>query len=71
MKAGREAGAYGRQVESSEDAAILSRLEQDGKVRVHEFTARDELLRLAGPVREAYARRVDAEEVLARIDAIE
>jgi len=70
VRAGREAGAYGRHVESTEDAAILSRLQQDGKVRIHEFTARDELLRLAGPVKAEYAREVDAEEMLAVIDAI-
>ena len=71
LKAGHEAGAYGRQLESSEDAMILSRLQQEGKLRVHEFLARNELLRLVAPVREAYAREVNAEEVLARIDAIE
>ncbi len=70
QRAGREAGAYGRQLESSEDAAILSQLQQEGKLRVHDFTARDELLRLAAPVKAAYARQINAEEVLARIDAI-
>lgn len=69
-RAGREAGAYGRQLESSEDAAILSRLEQEGKLRINEFTARDRLLKLAEPVKAAYAREIDAEEVLARIDAL-
>lgn len=71
VKAGREAGAYGRQIESTEDATILSRLEQEGKVRVHTFTARDDLLRLAEPVKTAYARDIGAEEVLARVNAIE
>ena len=71
VRAGREAGAYGRQIESTEDATILSRLEQEGKLRIHEFTARDELLRLAEPVKAAYAREIGAEEVLAKIDAIQ
>ena len=70
IRAGREAGAYGRQLESKEDATILSRLEKEGKVRVHEFAAREELLRLAEPVKAAYAREIDAEEVLKRVDAI-
>jgi tripartite ATP-independent transporter DctP family solute receptor len=69
-RAGREAGAYGRQLESSEDATILAQLEQEGKLRVHEFTDRDQLLRLAEPVKAAYAQQINAEEVLARIDAI-
>ncbi len=70
VRAGREAGAYGRKIESTEDATILSRLEQEGKLRIHEFTARDDLLRLAEPVKAAYAQKIDAEEVLAHIDAI-
>ena len=69
-RAGREAGAYGRQLESSEDATILSQLQQKGKLRIHEFTARDNLLKLAEPVKAAYAREIDAEEVLARINAL-
>jgi TRAP-type C4-dicarboxylate transport system substrate-binding protein len=71
MRAGREAGAYGRQLESSEDAKILSQLEREGKLRTHEFSDRDELLKLAEPVKAAYAREINAEEVLARINAIE
>jgi tripartite ATP-independent transporter DctP family solute receptor len=71
VRAGREAGAHGRRLESTEDATILSQLAQEGKLRIHDFSARDELLRLAAPVKAAYARKIDAEEVLARIDAIE
>ena len=71
QRAGREAGAYGRQIESTEDAAILSQLEQQGKLRTHRFTAREELLRLVDPVKAAYARQIHAETVLARINAIE
>jgi tripartite ATP-independent transporter DctP family solute receptor len=70
-RAGREAGVYGRQLESTEDATILAQLEQEGKLRTHEFTERDELLRLAEPVKAAYAHEINAEEVLARINAIE
>lgn len=69
-RAGREAGAYGRQLESSEDATILAQLEQQGKLRTHPFAARDDLLRLAQPVKAAYARQINAEQVLDRIDQI-
>jgi tripartite ATP-independent transporter DctP family solute receptor len=69
IKAGREAGAFGRDLESTEDAAILSQLEKDSKLRTHEFTQRDELLKLAEPVKVAYAREIKAEAVLARINA--
>ncbi len=71
QRAGREAGAYGRHLESSEDAAILSQLEKENKARTHPFTDRDELLRLAAPVKAAYAKEIKAEKVLARINAVQ
>src|SRR5687768_12791691 len=33
LKAGKEAGAYGRQIESSEDAAKLDKMEKEGKLK--------------------------------------
>jgi TRAP-type C4-dicarboxylate transport system substrate-binding protein len=69
-RAGREAGAYGRQLESSEDAAILARLEKDDKLRTHPFLERDKLLRLAEPVKMAYAKEIKADKILARINAL-
>jgi tripartite ATP-independent transporter DctP family solute receptor len=71
IRAGREAGAWGRQAESTEDAAILAQLKADGKLRTHPFTQRDELLRLAEPVKTAYAREIEADQVLARINAVQ
>lgn len=71
IKAGREAGTFGRKIESTEDAAILSNLEKDDKLRTHQFTQRDELLKLAEPVKTAYAKEIKAEKVLARINALE
>lgn len=70
VRAGREAGAHGREIESAEDAAILARLQDEGKLRVHPFSGRDELLRLAEPVKAAYAREIGSEEVLSRINSI-
>ena len=70
VKAGREAGAYGRQLESTEDAAKLARMEEEGKLRTHDFDGREELLRMAEPVKAAYAREVGGADVLARIDAV-
>jgi len=69
-RAGREAGAYGRHLESSEDADILAQLVKDNKVRTHTFTQRDELLLLAEPVKLAYAKEIKAEKILARINAL-
>jgi TRAP-type C4-dicarboxylate transport system substrate-binding protein len=70
VRAGREAGAYGRNLESSEDQARLQRLEKEGKLKTHVFADRDQLLRLAEPVKQMYAKEVGAEDVLARINAI-
>ena len=70
VKAGREAGTYGRNLESSEDQARLQRLEKEGKLKTHVFADRDQLLKLAEPVKQTYAKEVGAEDVLARINAI-
>lgn len=70
IKAGREAGAYGRHLESTEDAAMLAQLEKEKKLRTHEFTQRDELMKLAHPVKLAYAKEINAEDILVRIDAV-
>ena len=70
LRAGREAGEYGRQIESAQDAAILVKLEDEKKLRKHVFIDRSELLRLAEPVKNAYAKQIHAEEVLARINGM-
>jgi TRAP-type C4-dicarboxylate transport system substrate-binding protein len=71
LKAGRAAGAYGRQLESNEDAAILAQLESEGKLTTHAFSDREKLLELAAPVQAEYARQIEADEVLARIKALQ
>ena len=71
MRAGREAGAHGRHLESTEDAAILAQMEEDGLLRLHQFTQREELMRLAEPVKAAYAREINAEDVFSRVNAVQ
>jgi tripartite ATP-independent transporter DctP family solute receptor len=70
VKAGKEAGAYGRQIESTEDQQRLERLQKEGKLRTHVFTERAKLLEVAEPVKQAYAKEIEADKVLARINAI-
>ena len=70
IKAGKEAGAYGRHIESTEDAEKLARMESEGKLRTHAFSERNKLLNLAEPVKIAYAIEIGAEEVLKRIEGI-
>ena len=69
-RAGREAGVHGRNLESTEDAQILAQMEAEGKLRLHEFTQRAELLRLAEPAKTEYAAEIDASDILARINAV-
>lgn len=69
LRAGKEAGAYGRGLESQEDQAILNKLAADGKINLHDFSDRPELMRLAKPVKESYAKEIGAAEILSQIDA--
>ncbi len=70
IRAGKEAGAYGRQVESSEDEAKLVALEKAGKLKRIPFTDRDQMKRLVDPVMAEYAKEIGAEQLLAKINAI-
>jgi TRAP-type C4-dicarboxylate transport system substrate-binding protein len=71
VRAGREAGAYGREIESTEDGEKLAMMEKNGWLQTHEFTEREELLELAEPVKQAYAEELGAGEVLEAINAIQ
>ena len=70
MKAGKEAGAFGRQIESSEDTAKLDTMEKAGKLKRIPFTDRAQMKKLVDPVMEAYAREIGAEQIFAKINAI-
>ncbi len=70
VRAGKEAGAFGRQIESSEDTAKLDALEKAGKLKRIPFADRDEMKRLVDPVMAAYAKEIDAEKIYQQINAI-
>jgi tripartite ATP-independent transporter DctP family solute receptor len=70
LKAGKEAGAYGRQIESSEDEAKLAQMEKEGKLKRVPFAGRDQMKKLVDPVMIAYAKEIGAESILAKINAI-
>jgi TRAP-type C4-dicarboxylate transport system substrate-binding protein len=70
LKAGKEAGAYGRQVESSEDAAKLEALEKAGRLKRIPFADREQMKKLVDPVMAAYAKEIGAEAILEKINAI-
>ena len=70
IRAGKEAGAYGRQIESSEDSAKLDALENAGKLKRVAFTDRAEMKKLVDPVMAAYAKEIGADTIFAQINAI-
>jgi TRAP-type transport system periplasmic protein len=71
LRAGREAGAHGRHIESTEDQALLEQMIDNGWITLHEFEDRERLLELAEPVKEAYAAELGASELLAAINAVQ
>ena len=70
LRAGKEAGAYGRQIESGEDEAKLVKMEKEGKLKRVPFAGRDQMKKLVDPVMAAYAKEIGAEQILAKINAI-
>jgi tripartite ATP-independent transporter DctP family solute receptor len=69
-KAGREAAAYGRQIESSEDGAKIDALEKAGKLKKVEFTERAQMKKLVDPVMEQYAKEIGADGIYQKINAL-
>jgi TRAP-type transport system periplasmic protein len=71
LKAGKEAGGYGREIESSEDSAKLDALEKAGKLKRVAFTDRAEMKKLVDPVMAMYAKEIAADAIFARINTIQ
>jgi TRAP-type transport system periplasmic protein len=69
VKAGKEAGAYGREIESSEDSKKLDALEKAGKLKRVPFKDRAEMAKLVAPVMAAYAKEIGAEKIFEQIQA--
>jgi len=69
--AGSEAGKFGRDLENSQDAEKLQAMKEKGWLETIEFTDREELLKSAMPVLQAYAEELGAGEVLKQVQAIE
>jgi TRAP-type transport system periplasmic protein len=70
LRAGKEAGAYGREVESSEDTAKLDALEKAGRLKRVAFADREQMKKLVDPVIAAYAKEIGADQILTRINGI-
>ena len=70
LRAGKEAGKYGRDIESSEDEQKLVAMEKAGKLKRVPFADRAQMKKLVDPVMEAYAKEIGAEQLLAKINGI-
>ncbi len=67
MKAGKEAGAFGRELESREDAIKLKQMADAGQVKVSDFANREQLLVMVKPVQDKFAASIGATELLEAI----
>ncbi|MFL6808373.1 MAG: TRAP transporter substrate-binding protein [Bradyrhizobium canariense] len=70
VKAGKEAGAYGRQIESGEDADKLDAMEKAGKLKKVAFTDRAQMKKLVDPVMADYAKEIGADAIYQKINAV-
>jgi len=70
VKAGKEAGVYGREVESSQDAAKLDALEKAGKLKKIPFADRAAMKKAADPVMADYAKEIGAEAIYNTINSL-
>ena len=70
VKAGKEAGAHGRKIESSEDELKLVALEKAGKLKRVPFADRAAMKKLVDPVMVEYAKEIGVDQILAKINAI-
>jgi len=69
LKAGAEAGAFGRELESREDGIKLQEMIDAGQITVQEFENRDQLLEMVKPVQKAYAEELGATDLLTAIQS--
>ena len=71
LSAGKEAGAHGREIESSQDSAKVEALEKAGSLKRIPFADRDKMKALVDPELAAFAKEIEAEDILAKINAIQ
>jgi tripartite ATP-independent transporter DctP family solute receptor len=67
VRAGKEAGAYGGQLESGSDGKRLETLEAAGRLKRITFADRAQMKKLVDPVMAAYAKEIDASAVHEKI----
>ncbi|WP_417525652.1 TRAP transporter substrate-binding protein [Marinovum sp.] len=67
LKAGKEAGAYGRELESREDGQKLQEMIDAGQIQVQEFEGREKLLEMVVPVQDEFAEEIQATDLLKNV----
>lgn len=67
LQAGKDAGAYGRILESSEDLQKMQQMEKEGKLKTVFFKDRDKLVEASKPVLKAYFEAQGVPELYQRI----
>jgi hypothetical protein len=67
IRAGKEAGLYGGELESGSDGQRLEVLEKAGRLKRVTFNDRAGMKRLVDPVMAAYAKEIDATAVHEKI----
>ncbi len=70
VKAGKEAGIHGRQIESSEDSAKLDAMEKAGRLKRIPFADRAAMKKAADPVMADYAKEIGADGIYNKINSM-
>ena len=70
VKAGKEAGIYGRNLESGQDSAKLDAMEKAGRLKKIPFTDRAAMKKAADPVMADYAKEIGAEAIYQKINSM-
>jgi TRAP-type C4-dicarboxylate transport system substrate-binding protein len=70
LKAGKEAGNWERELESSSDTTILNDMAKADKIKLIKFEERDKLRSSMEPVLTLYAKEIGAEAIYAQIKKI-
>jgi TRAP-type transport system periplasmic protein len=70
LKAGKEAGNWERELESSSDTTILNDMAKADKIKLIKFEERDKLRSSMEPVLTLYAKEIGAEAIYAQIQKI-
>ena len=70
IKAGKEAGIYGRQIELGEDQKKLEAMEKAGRLKMIPFADRAAMKKLADPVMADYAKEIGASDIYNKINSM-